>query len=105
MKEAYLRVVHYDRVFTAGSGHYYGFLQIAKGEVQVTHKLTQAEADQLNKEEFGHYKGPKEDLEAWECLYKVGSDCGRFDTETQLIQTTIELCRKLGVTLVSEQPL
>jgi hypothetical protein len=99
MDEVYLRVVHYDRVFTAGGGHYYGFLCCGKDEVQITHKLTQAQADQLNEEEFGHYEGPKEDLEAWQCLYKEGGNSGRFDEEAQLIQAAIEVCPP-GVLLI-----
>jgi hypothetical protein len=92
MIEVFLRVVHYDRMFTAGGGHYYGFLQQGRDEIQITHKLTQAEADQLNEEEFGRYDGPKEDLEAWQCLYKEGGNCGRFDDEVQLIHAAIKCC-------------
>ena len=104
LDEVYLRIVHYDRVFTTGSGHYYGFLQHGQIEVQVTHKLTQAEADQLNEEEFGHYEGPKEDLDAWQSLYKEGDDGGRFDGEDQLIQAAIESCPP-GVLLIQGNPI
>jgi hypothetical protein len=68
-----------------GAVHVYGNLHYNWNRTEIKRNLTQEEANKINK---------KEDMINATYHYKKGDECGRFDTEKEIIDLTIKLLEK-----------
>jgi hypothetical protein len=69
-----------------GAVHVYGKLRYKDWDyIEIKRVLTQAEANKINK---------KEDMINATYHYRKGDECGRFDTEKEIIDLTIKLLEK-----------